>query len=105
MSHSRVEMYRIHDAALLEYIAPQLALSLSLDKLIQPVVAASADMTSHVESITATTQQLHASAQESAETGASSRGDGAQSRRDASRGAEGARNAQVIADATVSEGR
>ncbi len=103
--HSRVEMYRIHDAALLEYVAPQLALSLSLDKLIQPVVAASADMTSHVESITATTQQLHASAQEGAETARRLAATVRELADTLSRGAEGARNAQVIADTTVTEGQ
>jgi methyl-accepting chemotaxis protein len=103
--HSRVEMYRIHDASLLEYIAPQLALSLSLDKLIQPVAAASADMTAHVESITATTQQLHASAQEGAETARRLAATVRDLAETLSRGAEGARNAQVIADSTVSEGR
>jgi len=103
--HSRIEMYRIHDAALLEYVAPQLALSLSLDKLIQPVVAASADMTSHVESITATTQQLHASAQEGAETARRLAATVRELANTLSRGAEGARNAQVIADTTVSEGQ
>ena len=103
--HSRVEMYRIHDASLLEYIAPQLALSLSLDKLIQPVVTASGAMTSHVESITATTQQLHASAQESAET-ARRLADTVRNLADTlSRGAESARTAQTIADSTVTEGR
>ena len=103
--HSRPEMYRIHDASLLEYVAPQLALSLSLDKLIRPVVAASADMTSHVESITATTQQLHASAQEGAETARRLAATVRNLAETLSRGAEGARNAQVIADSTVSEGR
>jgi methyl-accepting chemotaxis protein len=103
--HSRVEMYRIHDASLLEYVAPQLALSLALDKLIQPVVAASADMTSHVESITATTQQLHASAQEGAETARRLAATVRNLADTLSRGAESARNSQVIADNTVSEGR
>ena len=103
--HSRVEMYRSHDAGLLEYVAPQLALSLSLDKLIQPVVAASADMTSHVESITATTQQLHASAQEGAETARRLAATVRELADTLSRGAEGARNAQVIADTTVTEGQ
>ena len=103
--HSRIEMYRPYDAALLEYIAPQLALSLALDKLIQPVVAASADMTSHVESITATTQQLHASAQEGAETARRLAATVRNLADTLSRGAEGARNAQVIADSTVTEGR
>ena len=103
--HSRLEMYRSHDAGLLEYVAPQLALSLSLDKLIQPVVAASADMTSHVESITATTQQLHASAQEGAETARRLAATVRELADTLSRGAEGARNAQVIADTTVAEGQ
>ncbi|HEY7860937.1 MAG TPA: methyl-accepting chemotaxis protein [Gemmatimonadaceae bacterium] len=103
--HSRVEMYRIHDASLLEYIAPQLALSLALDKLIQPVVAASADMTSHVESITATTQQLHASAQESAETARRLAATVRDLADTLSRGAESARTAQTLADSTVTEGR
>ena len=103
--HSRIEMYRAYDASLLEYIAPQLALSLALDKLIQPVVAASADMTSHVESITATTQQLHASAQEGAETARRLAATVRNLADTLSRGAEGARNAQVIADSTVTEGR
>jgi methyl-accepting chemotaxis protein len=102
--HSRAQMYRIHDASLLAYIAPQLALSLALDKLIQPVVAASADMTSHVESITATTQQLHASAQEGAETARRLAATVRNLADTLSRGAEGARNSQAIADSTVSEG-
>ncbi len=103
--HSRVEMYRAYDAALLEHIAPQLALSLALDKLIQPVMAASADMTAHVESITATTQQLHASAQEGAQTARRLAATVRTLADTLSRGADGARNAQVIADSTVAEGR
>jgi methyl-accepting chemotaxis protein len=66
--HSRKEMYRQHDAALLEHLAPQLALSLSLDALIQPVLDASERMAMHVDSITATAQQLHANAEEGAGT-------------------------------------
>jgi methyl-accepting chemotaxis protein len=103
--HSRIEMYRAYDAALLAHIAPQLALSLALDKLIQPVVAASADMTLHVESITATTQQLHASAQEGADTARRLAATVRNLADTLSRGADGARNAQVIADSTVAEGR
>jgi methyl-accepting chemotaxis protein len=66
--HSRTDMYRDYDAALLEAVAPQLALSLTLDSLIRPVLNASELVAQHVESITATTQQLHAASQESAET-------------------------------------
>ena len=103
--HSREEMYREHDASLLEYIAPQLALSLALDKLIKPVLEASEFMLSHVEAITGTTQQLHASAQESADNArrlaATVRGLAAT----LSRGSDDARAAQSIADSTVAEGR
>jgi methyl-accepting chemotaxis protein len=66
--HTRTDMYRDYDAALLDAVAPQLALSLSLDSLIRPVLNASELVAQHVESITATTQQLHAASQESAET-------------------------------------
>ena len=62
-------------------------------------------MTSHVESITATTQQLHASAQEGAETARRLAATVRTLAETLSRGAEGARNAQVIADTTVTEGR
>ncbi len=103
--HSRTEMYRIHDAALLAYVAPQLALSLALDGLIQPVVAASADMTAHAESITATTEQLHASAQESAGTARRLAATVRDLADTLSRGAEGARAAQAMADSTVLQGR
>ncbi|MGI8497319.1 MAG: methyl-accepting chemotaxis protein [Gemmatimonadaceae bacterium] len=65
--HHRGEMYRHHDAALLEQVAPQLALSLTLDRLIQPVLEASELMAQHVESLSATTQELHASTEESTE--------------------------------------
>lgn len=66
--HTRTDMYRDYDAALLDAVAPQLALSLALDLLIRPVLNASELVAQHVESITATTQQLHAASQESAET-------------------------------------
>lgn len=66
--HTRTDMYRDYDAAMLEAVSPQVALSLTLDSLIRPVVSASELVAQHVESITATTQQLHAASQESAET-------------------------------------
>jgi len=103
--HSRIEMYRSHDAALLEYVAPQLALSLSLDKLIQPVLAASESVTTHVESITGTTQQLHASSQESANTARRLAATVRVLADTLSKGADEARAAQAIADSTVSEGQ
>ncbi len=103
--HGRGEMYREHDAALLEYVAPQLALSLALDQLIQPVIEASEYMTSHVESMTATTQQLHASAQESADTARRLAATVHTLAETLSKGAEESRAAQAIADSTVIEGQ
>jgi methyl-accepting chemotaxis protein/putative methionine-R-sulfoxide reductase with GAF domain len=103
--HSKAEMYRDHDAALLEYIAPQLALSLALDKLIKPVLEASEFMMAHVESITGTTQQLHASAQESADSARRLAATVRVLAGTLARGSEEARAAQSIADSTVIEGR
>jgi methyl-accepting chemotaxis protein len=103
--HSRTDMYRDYDASLLEYVAPQIALSLSLDALIGPVLSASEEVAQHVESITGTTQQLHASAQESA--GAARRlATTVRGLADTlCKGADEARAAQAIADSTVVEGR
>ena len=103
--HSREEMYRPHDAALLEYISPQLALSLSLDKLIKPVLEASEFMMSHVEAITGSTQQLQASAQESADSARRLAATVRSLAGTLARGSEGARAAQAIADSSVIEGR
>jgi methyl-accepting chemotaxis protein len=103
--HSREEMYREHDASLLEYLAPQLAMSLSLDKLIKPVLEASEFMMSHVESITGTTQQLHASAQESANSARRLAATVRVLAGTLSRGSDEARAAQSVADSTVTEGR
>ncbi|HEX5438849.1 MAG TPA: methyl-accepting chemotaxis protein [Gemmatimonadaceae bacterium] len=105
VSHGQTEMYRAHDAGLLEYVAPHLALSLSLDALIQPVLDASEQTTQHVESITGTTQQLHASSQESASS--------ARRMAETVRGvtatlaasADEARAARGTAERTVAEGR
>jgi methyl-accepting chemotaxis protein len=103
--HALADMYRSYDAALLEAVAPQLALSLSLDALIQPVLSASEHVTQNVESITATTQQLHASAQESADTARRLAHMVRALSETLARGAEEARAAQGIADSTVTEGR
>jgi len=102
--HSRSDMYRAHDAALLENIAPQLALSLSLDALIQPVLAASEQTAQHVDAITSTTEQIYASSQEAAESArrlaTTVRGVAAT----LSKGAQEARAAQATAEQTVAEG-
>jgi methyl-accepting chemotaxis protein len=98
-------MYREYDAALLAGVAPQLALSLSLDELIQPVLNASEQLAQNVESITATAQQLHASAQESANTARRLAATVGNLSNTLSQGATDARSAQGVADATVTEGR
>ncbi|MGH7719500.1 MAG: methyl-accepting chemotaxis protein, partial [Gemmatimonadaceae bacterium] len=103
--HSRSQMYREHDAALLDQVGPQLALSLSLDSLVQPVLHISGDMAQHVESITATTQELHASSQESAESARALAGTVRALAETLSKGAEEARTAQSVAANTVDEGR
>jgi methyl-accepting chemotaxis protein len=103
--HSREEMYREHDADLLGFVSPQLALSLSLDSLVQPVLHTSEEMASHVESITASAEELHAVSEESA---ASARRLAQTSRMLAetlSRGATEARTAHEAATSTVEEGR
>ena len=53
--HALTRMYRAHDACMLQYLAPQLALSLQLDALVQPVLAASERTATQVEAITAST--------------------------------------------------
>ncbi|HEY7877506.1 MAG TPA: methyl-accepting chemotaxis protein [Gemmatimonadaceae bacterium] len=103
--HLRTDMYREYDASLLDAVAPQLALSLSLDSLIQPVLDASEHMTQHVESITATTQQLHASSQASADTARRLTSTVRALSDTLSKGADEARAAQEMAESTVVEGR
>lgn len=102
--HRRTDMYRDYDAALLEAVAPQLALSLSLDALINPVLSASEQMAQHVESITATTQQLHAASQESTDTARRLSTTVRTLSETLSKGAEQATAARLSADHTVAEG-
>jgi methyl-accepting chemotaxis protein len=102
--HSRIEMYRHFDAGLLEQVAPHLALSLSLDALIQPVLNVSGHMSEHVESVSATTQQLHASAQESATTARRLAATVRALSNTLSRGAADAETARETADDTVAQG-
>ena len=66
--HARRDMYRPYDAALLEYVAPGLALSVSLDTLIRPVLDASSRVGEQAESLTAATAQLHAASTHAADS-------------------------------------
>ena len=103
--HSRSQMYREHDAALLDQVGPQLALSLSLDSLVQPVLNTSEDMTQHVEAITATTQELHATSEESTLNAQRLAAAVRTLSGTLSKGAEEARVAHSVAATTVEEGR
>jgi len=102
--HTRTDMYREYDADLLEAVAPQLALSLALDSLIRPVLSASELVAQHVESITATTQQLHAASQESAETARRVSATVKDLSETLAEGAQQATTARDSADQTASEG-
>ncbi len=62
--HSDPAMYRSSDGELLELLAPQLALLLALEGTVQPVIGASDQTASYVQSLTATAQEIHASSQE-----------------------------------------
>src|SRR3989475_9486221 len=62
--HSDPLMYRETDGEVLALLAPQLALMLAIEASVQPVVGASDRTTTYIETLTATTQQIHASSQE-----------------------------------------
>jgi len=62
--HSDPAIYRASDGELLELLAPQLALLLALEGTVQPVVGASDQTASYVQSLTATAEEIHASSQE-----------------------------------------
>jgi methyl-accepting chemotaxis protein len=64
LHHSDALMYRQADAAMLEALAPQMALALAVHGLVLPLVESSAQTGAHVESITATSEEIHASSQE-----------------------------------------
>src|SRR5207248_88883 len=62
--HSDPLMYRETDGEVLALLAPQLARMLAIEASVQPVVGASERTTTYIETLTATTQQIHASSQE-----------------------------------------
>jgi len=62
--HSDPAMYRDSDGSLLALLAPQLALMLAIEGSVQPVVGASDRTSSYIQTLTATTQQIHASSEE-----------------------------------------
>ena len=64
LRHPDPLMYRQSDAAMLEVLAPQMALAVAVHGLVSPLVDSSVQTAAHVESVTATSQEIHASSQE-----------------------------------------
>jgi methyl-accepting chemotaxis protein/putative methionine-R-sulfoxide reductase with GAF domain len=62
--HSDPALYRDSDGELLELLAPQLALMLAIDGSLRPVTGASDQTMQYVQTLTATTEEIHASSQE-----------------------------------------
>src|SRR5258705_3155608 len=62
--HSDPAMYRDSDGDLLELLAPQLALMVAIEGPLRPVTGASDQTTQYVQTLSATTEEIHASSQE-----------------------------------------
>ncbi len=62
--HSDPAMYRDADGDMLALLGPQLALMLAIEGSVQPVVGASERTSAYIETLTATTQEIHASSEE-----------------------------------------
>jgi len=62
--HSDPTMYRQSDGELLELLAPQLALMVAIDGSLRPVTGASDQTMQYVQTLTATTEEIHASSEE-----------------------------------------
>src|SRR6266704_230325 len=62
--HSNPGMYHDADADMLALLAPQLALMLAIEGSVQPVVGASDRTSAYIQTLTATTEEIHASSQQ-----------------------------------------
>jgi methyl-accepting chemotaxis protein len=62
--HSDPAMYRASDGELLELLAPQLALMVAIDGSLRPVTGASDQTAQYIQTLTATTEEIHASSEE-----------------------------------------
>jgi methyl-accepting chemotaxis protein len=102
--HGLTRMYREHDATLLDYLSPQLALSLQLDRLILPVLSAADRTAEQVSALMATTEQLFGAAAESAESAKRVHASVKVLAEALASGAEEARAARLTADATAAGG-
>jgi methyl-accepting chemotaxis protein len=64
LRHSDAAMYRAADADILNLVAPQLALSLAVHGVLEPLVESSEQTAGYVEHVTATSEEIHASSEE-----------------------------------------
>ncbi len=62
--HSDAAMYRAADADILNLVAPQLALSLAVHGVLEPLLESSEQTAGYVEHVTATSEEIHASSEE-----------------------------------------
>jgi methyl-accepting chemotaxis protein len=62
--HSDPTIYRESDGEILDLIAPQLALSLSLHELVSPLASTSDEVTSHLDRLSSTAKELHGHAED-----------------------------------------
>ncbi len=62
--HSDPTMYRESDGDMLALLAPQLALMLAIEGSVQPVIGASDRTTAYIQTLSATTKEIHASSEE-----------------------------------------
>jgi methyl-accepting chemotaxis protein/putative methionine-R-sulfoxide reductase with GAF domain len=76
--HSDPTMYRDADGEMLALLAPQLALMLAIEGSVQPVVGASDRTSAYIQTLTATTEEIHASSQEVAASARRASGGAAQ---------------------------
>jgi len=64
LRHADPSMYRAADAEILNLVAPQLALSLAVHGVLEPLLQSSEQTSGYVEHVTATSEEIHASSQE-----------------------------------------
>jgi methyl-accepting chemotaxis protein len=64
LRHGDASMYRAADADILNLVAPQLALSLAVHGVLEPLLQSSEQTAGYVEHVTATSEEIHASSEE-----------------------------------------
>ncbi|MBX6365894.1 MAG: hypothetical protein IRZ00_18770 [Gemmatimonadetes bacterium] len=102
--HDAATMYDEGDAALLGHLAPQLALSLSLDGLVRPVLDASEETARHVVAITRSARELRAGAEQAAASARNMAATVVGLAETLSRGAEEAEQGRAVAEANATWG-